>query len=281
MILAPSGSLAAPMQRIALTVRADAVEEVLDGLLELLPAGVHPAELGEGAVELAAYGDGLPPLAELEALAGDALLGSEQQEVPDDVHERRRQFGQGWEIAGRLVVRPPDAPPTTSGLPELVIASPAGAFGTGAHPTTRMCLELLLDLEPGGAFADLGCGAGVLAIAAARLGWAPVLAVDNESRSVEAAARNAERNGVEVEALALDLVEVSPPPAPTVAANVPPHVHRRIAAALAPAVSDVIVSGVIDPDLDEVLVAYAEAGLEPIDHRGAAGWRAVLLRRHA
>lgn len=267
------------MQRIALTVRADAVEEVLDGLLPLLPAGVHPSAAAEDAVELAAYGDALPPRAQLEALAGDALLGSDEQEVADDVHERRRRFGHGWEIAGRLVVRPPDAPPGRAGLPELVIDSPAGAFGTGAHPTTRMCLELLLDLEPGGAFADLGCGAGVLAIAAARLGWEPVLAVDHEPRSVEAAARNAERNEVRIDAICLDLLAVPPPPAPTVAANVPPDVHRRIAAGLAPAVARVIVSGVVEADLAGVLAAYAQAGLEPAGQRGGAGWRTVQLER--
>jgi ribosomal protein L11 methyltransferase len=268
----------ADMQRISLRVRADAVEDVLDRLLPLLPAGVHPAEAGEGAVELAAYGAALPPLAELEALAAGALLGSDEQEAPDDPRERRRRFGRSWEVAGRLVVRPPDAPPGRAGLPELIVDSPAGAFGTGAHPTTRMCLELLLELEPGGGFADLGCGAGVLAIAAARLGWAPVFAVDHEPRSVEATARNAERNGVELEALRLDLLTAPPPPAPTLAANVPAAIHARLAQALAPAVVHVIVSGVTGSDLESVLAAYARAGLEPVDRRGGA-WRAVLLER--
>jgi ribosomal protein L11 methyltransferase len=265
------------MRRIALTVRPEAVEEILDGLLPLLPQGVHPAELDDG-VELAIYGDELPPRAELEAMAEGALLAFDEQEAPSDPRERRRRFGRTWEVAGRLAVRPPDAPAGRAGLRELVIESPAGAFGTGAHPTTRMCLELLLDIEPGGAFADLGCGAGVLAIAAAALGWAPVFAVDNEARSVEAARRNAERNGVAVEAMELDLLAVPPPPAPTLAANVPPPVHERIAASLPPAVVHAIVSGVTGPDLDDVLARYAAAGLEPVDERGGA-WRAVLLER--
>jgi ribosomal protein L11 methyltransferase len=264
------------MRRIALTVRPDAVEDVLDRLLPLVPRGVHPAEVGEG-VELAMYGDDLPARAELEALAGAALLGFDEQEAPDDPRERRRLFGRTWEVGGRLVVRPSDAPRGREGLPELVIDSPAGAFGTGAHPTTRMCLELLLDIEPGGGFADLGCGAGVLAIAAAALGWEPVFGVDHEPRSVEAARRNAERNGVRIEALQLDLMVVPPPPAPTIAANVPPAVHERIAAALPSAVIHIIVSGVTSTDLDRVLAAYA--GFEPVDHRGGAGWRAALLER--
>jgi ribosomal protein L11 methyltransferase len=268
------------MERIAVTVRPDAVEDVLDRLLPLLPQGVHPTDLADG-VELAVYGDDLPARAELEALAGDALVAFDRQEAPDDRAERRRRFGRTWEIAGRLAVRPSDAPPGRAGLPEIVVDSPAGAFGTGAHPTTRMCLELLLQIEPGGPFADLGCGAGVLAIAAARLGWAPVFAIDHEPRSVEATARNAERNGVALEALRLDLLAVAPPPAPTIAANVPPAIHLRIAAGLTPAVIHVIVSGVIGADLDDVLAAYARAGLEPVDERVGSGWRAVLLERDA
>jgi len=265
------------MKRIALTVRAEAVEAVLDELLPLLPQGVHPAEVPDG-VELAIYGADLPPRAELEALAGDALLAATEDESPVGLAERRRRFGRSWEVAGRLAIRASDAPPPESGLPELVIDSPAGAFGTGAHPTTRMCLELLLDIEPAGAFADLGCGAGLLAIAAARAGFAPVFAVDHEARSVEATRHNAERNGVMVEAMQLDLLTVDPPPAPTIAANVPPDVHRRVAGGLAPAVVHVIVSGVTGDDLDDILAAYARAGLEPVDRRGA-GWRAVLLER--
>ena len=72
---------------------------------------------------------------------------------------------------------------------------PGQAFGTGAHPTTRLSLELLLGLEPRGSLADLGCGSGVLALAAARLGFAPVTAVDSEQAAVEATLENARVNG--------------------------------------------------------------------------------------
>ena len=176
------------MLRTALIVPAAAVEDVMDALVPLLPRGVHERAAGDGTVELAFYEqpEALPSREQLEAAAGGHALRWEREEVPDDPLERRRRFGRSWEIAGRLRVRSPDDPPGDGALPELVIESAAGAFGTGAHPTTRMCLELLLELEPGGPFADLGCGAGVLAIAAARLGWAPVLAVDHEPQSVAA-----------------------------------------------------------------------------------------------
>ena len=86
------------MKRIALTVRAEAVEAVLDEILPLLPQGVHPAEVADG-VELAVYGSDLPERAELEALAGDALLAVDEDDAPDDPVERRRRFARGWVVS--------------------------------------------------------------------------------------------------------------------------------------------------------------------------------------
>jgi ribosomal protein L11 methyltransferase len=266
--------------RTALIVPAAAVEDVMDALVPLLPRGVHERDAGEGTVELAFYerAEALPPRAELEAAAGGHALRWESEDVADDPLERRRRFGFAWEVAGRLRVRSPADPPGDGALPELVIESAAGAFGTGAHPTTRMCLELLLGMEAGGPFADLGCGAGVLAVAAAKLGWEPVLAVDHEPQSVEAARRNAARNGAAVDALELDLLAVAPPPAPTLAANVPPPVHAALASRLAPVVIHVIASGFVAAEREQVVAAYA--GFAPLARLGD-GWQAVLLGRVA
>src|SRR2546430_14666512 len=96
------------------------------------------------------------------------------------------------------------------------------------HPTTRACLELLLELEPGGLFADLGCGSGVLAIVAARLGWGPLVAVDVQPLSVQTARENAERNGTEIEIDVADLLRVPAPTADGLAANGPAAVHASI-----------------------------------------------------
>jgi ribosomal protein L11 methyltransferase len=264
--------------RIAFTLPPDAAEEAIDRLVPLLPRGVHQREAGGGAVELSFYerAEDLPPRDELRAAAGVADWSEET--VPDDPRERRRMHGRAWEIAGRLRVRSPDDPPGDGAVPELVIEPAAGAFGTGAHPTTRMCLELLLSIEPGGPFADLGCGAGTLAIAAARLGWDPVLAVDHEPQSVAATRRNAQRNGVAIEALELDLTQVQPPPAPTLAANVPPPVHAPVAAGLAPAVVHVIASGFVESELAAVVAGYEAAGFA-LRERLGSGWQAVLLER--
>src|SRR5688572_25116670 len=153
------------MRQVALTVRADALEAVLDRLLPLLPQGVHEAPAPDEAVRLAAYGPG-PPLAALEAAAGDALLGAEEGEAPDDPAERRIRALAARPAVSGVVVRPSGAPapaPADDVL-DVIVDAPGGAFGAGAHPTTAMCLDLLMGLEPGGGFADLGCGTGVLAI---------------------------------------------------------------------------------------------------------------------
>ena len=83
-------------------------------------------------------------------------------------------------------------------LVDVVVERRGGAFGSGSHPTTQMCVALMLELEPRGGAADLGCGVGTLAIAAAKLGWAPVVAVDRVPIAIEVARENVERNGVEV-----------------------------------------------------------------------------------
>jgi ribosomal protein L11 methyltransferase len=178
-----------------------------------------------------------------------------------------------------VVVRPSGTPAPEGDVLDVVIDSPDGAFGAGNHPTTAMCLELLMGLEPGAAFADLGCGTGVLAIAAALRGWRPVLAVDHEALGVQATEANALRNRVELGVVHADLLELEPPPAPTIAANVPPAVHAHIAATLPDEVRTVILSGVAEEALEEAASAYH--GLRIARAMTRRGWAAALLVRDA
>src|SRR5439155_8616751 len=96
---------------------------------------------------------------------------------------------------------------------------PGRAFGTGAHPTTQLCVELLLGVEPGSAL-DLGCGSGVLTIVAAKLGFAPVLAFDGDENAVVATLANAEANGVDIEVRQADALTEPLPDTDLALANI-------------------------------------------------------------
>jgi len=213
------------MIRLALRVDRAHAEVALAELLELAPGGVEEVDLGDDGVEYAVYGPPgeLPVLPDLEAAVGGALIEITTSELPDDWSERWKRFHHPLVLGERLAVRPPWEAPVGADV-ELVI-DPAQAFGTGAHATTRLCLELLLDLAdrdadgPRGPLLDLGCGSGVLAIAAAKLGFAPVAAVDFDPLSVEATRQNAAVNGVALDVARCDLRSDPIPTAPTVLAN--------------------------------------------------------------
>jgi ribosomal protein L11 methyltransferase len=265
--------------RLALRVRREDAEIALAELLALAPSGVEEVDLGD-VVEYAVYGPPgeLPALPDLEAAAGGALVEVRTTEVADDWADRWRAFHKPIVVGGRLHVRPPWSGARTD-LEEVVI-DPGQAFGTGAHDTTRLCLELLCELEPSGAFVDLGCGSGVLAIAAAKLGWAPVSGFDHEPQSVAATTENAHANGVTVRAERFDLLRDGPAPtAPTVAANL----LRPLLLAVARAgfagepPRTLVASGLLRHEADEVAGAFAAHGLRERDRRETSGWAALLL----
>jgi ribosomal protein L11 methyltransferase len=264
------------MIRLAVRVRREQAELVLAELLELAPGGVEEVE-EDDVVEYALYGPPgeLPELPDLRAAAGEALVEVSTQEVADDWADRWREFHKPLVLGGTLTVRPPWAPPGET--PIDLVVDPGRAFGTGAHATTRMCLELMLSLPASGPFVDLGCGSGVLAIAAARLGWRPVLAVDNDPAAIEAARANAATNGVEVDARRVDLRTDSVPVAPTVAANLLTALLIPCAESLSRGAKRVIASGILAEEADRVATAFADAGLREQFRLQDADWVALLL----
>jgi len=269
------------MIRLALRVQREQAELVLAELLELAPGGVEEREDGD-VVEYAVYGapGELPALPDLRAAAGGALVEVSTTEVADDWAQRWRAFHEPVAIGGRLWVRPPWSEPR-AGLVDLVV-DPGQAFGTGAHPTTRLCLELLLDLEPEGPLTDLGCGSGVLSIAAAKLGWAPALGVDHEAESVAATLDNARANGVEVQARRHDLLHDGPGPgAPTVVANLLRPLLLRVAADgfAGETPHTLVASGLLAHEGDEVAAAFAAHGLRETRRVAGGEWIALLLQR--
>ena len=270
------------MIRLAVRVaRADA-EAVLAELLELAPGGLEEREVDEHAVEYVIYGapGELPALPDLRAAAGDALVDVSTSEVPDDWSERWKAFHRPVDVSWRfrrLRVRPPWEPPLGGDGIDLVI-DPGQAFGTGAHHTTRLCLELLLEREPAGSLADWGCGSGVLAIAAAKLGWDPVLACDWEEASVEATRANAIVNAVpEISVERMDLRRADGPWAPTVVANLVRPLLLAVAAVMTRPPERLIASGLLRHEADEVAAAFARHGLHEAERRHGGEWAALLL----
>ena len=267
------------MIRLAVRAPSEAAEEVLAALLELAPGGVEEVD-GDGFVEYAVYGapGELPALTEGRAEVGGVPVEVSGREVAEDWTERWKRFHVPVLIAGRLYVRPPwEGAAVRPGVEEIVI-DPGQAFGTGAHPTTRMCLELLLALDAHGSFADLGCGSGTLAIAASKLGFEPVLAVDFDRGAVDATAANAAANGVTLEKVArMDLRTEPPPDATTAAANLTAPLLRSMAGRLGDNLEVVIVSGVLEEEWPQVRESFGRLAVTRLLTGG--GWAAALLMR--
>ena len=270
------------MIRLAVRVRREDAEVALAELLALAPAGVEEVDLpGGDVVEYAVYGapGELPQLPDLRAAAGEALVEVRTSEVGDDWAERWRAFHKPVLVDHRLLVRAPWHEPAGGALPEVVI-DPGQAFGTGGHATTRLCLELLLTLPPGGELLDLGCGSGVLGIAAARLGWGPVTGLDHERASVEATRENAAANGVEVAVRRWDLRTDDVPAAPVVLANLVRPLLLILADRMTAPPPVLVASGLLAEEADDVAGAFAlRHGYRETDRREAEGWAALLLRR--
>ena len=244
-------------------VRGDDDGVVLAELMELSPAGVEEVSHADG-VEYVIYGapGELPALPSIQAAAGDVLFEVSSEEIADDWDERWKQWHRPVAIGPLRIAPPWDA------VDGDIVIDPGQAFGTGGHATTRLCVELLLELEPGGPFADWGCGSGVLAIAAARLGWSPVTAVDYDPLAVDATRENAIVNGVSLEVGQVNLREQAGPPAPTVCANLLKPLLIEVAAGLAEAPEHLIVSGLLDHEADAVAAAFARARARPPLSRG-------------
>jgi ribosomal protein L11 methyltransferase len=272
--------------RLAVRVSRAHAEPVLAELLALVPGGLEERDVDPDTVEYALYGAAgeLPDVGDVRAAAGGALVDVSTSEVADG--SNWRDWHRPLDV-GPLRVRPPWAPARPGALD--VVIDPGQAFGTGAHPSTRLTLQLLVDLPRGGPLADWGCGSGILSVAAARLGFEPVHACDVEREAVAATLAAAAGNGVPAaEAAAVqprsgivvgrcDLRAAPGPWAPTVLANLVRPLLLEVAAGLARPPERMILSGLLREEADEVAAAFARHGLAERDRRHGGEWSALLL----
>lgn len=179
-------------------------------MLELIPGGFEEIE-GPGWVELAAYTDSAGEERIRAAFAEISAVS-----VDDGWADRWREFHRPVRVGGLWIGPPWEEAPRCE---QVVVVDPGCAFGTGAHPTTRACIELLAGLDRG-ALLDAGCGSGVIAVAAVRLGFDPVVAADTDPVAVAVARETARRNGVSVAVHELDVLRDDVPPADVVVANI-------------------------------------------------------------
>ena len=172
---------------------------------------------------------------------------------------------------------------------EMIVLDPGMAFGTGKHETTRACLEYIDELSPVGTFLDMGCGSGILSIAAAKLGFAPVKGFDVDQEAVDASVENAGKNGVAADYVKFALgrktssdqtVEQSNVSYDLVAANILGPLLIRFADEIVPYVGDkIIISGILTELYSEVLAAYEARGLKEISRKTIGEWTTGLLCR--
>jgi ribosomal protein L11 methyltransferase len=189
------------------------------------------------------------------------------EEVEPGWEHRWREFHRPVRI-GALWIGPPWEHPPADAI--AVVVDPGRAFGTGAHPTTRLCLELLQELEPT-SLLDVGCGSGVLSIAAVALGFGPVTAVDDDSVAIEETARNASANGAHLEASLLDATKVELPGAGVTVANI----SLAGVEALRPAGDRLVTSGYLARDTPSV------RGYRRLLRRELDGWAADLYEKRS
>ena len=231
------------------------------------------------------------PLAAAALVAAGRIVGlelaPETGTIPDeDWKLSYRKHFKVEVISPRLVVRPPWEAVTPVPGQKVLTLDPGIAFGTGQHPTTRACLDAIDALAAENAdrtFLDVGCGSGILSIAAALEGFRDVRGFDNDPDAVRNANENAEANGLGALFSDGDLsVPGTAAPADVVAANVLAPVLVRFAREVGALVNPggrLILSGILDEQYEEVRAAYAALGFAEVSNRLIGEWRTGLFAR--
>ena len=221
---------------------------------------------------------------------GETVSGSVRELPAEDWSEAWKKFFHAEKVSDRIWIKP--SWETCSATPDDIVVEidPGMSFGTGQHGTTRGCLRMmdrLAAMTPGLCLADIGCGSGILTIAAAKLGYRNLVALDNDPDAVRIARENAELNGVadrirfvtgDCSAAALDRscdVVVANILATVLIANADVLTHY-----LSPSPqSRLILSGILNPQANDVQAAYEAKGMELVESLQLGEWTTLSMKR--
>jgi len=253
---------------------------------ELGVSGIEEQVLSDGRVELRIGSEASVAQQVLDALS-DRWLPNAEPVAADEGLDSWRDHAQVWRAGANIVIVPPWlATPSDITAEDLVLfIDPGHAFGSASHETTRMCLKAIVDAAiPGCAVADIGCGSGVLAIAAARQGATTVIATDIAPDAIIATLDNARRNEVDdvVDVSTVTVEELDRSSFDIVVANIGAATLCSMAQELVQITRPggaLILSGILGEQAEGVISAFETAGAANFEVRADGEWRTVVCER--
>ena len=282
---------------VAILTHPDAADGLFDVLQSLGARGVAE-ERGHVNVTVTAYLTADDKTEEKAGAVRARLAALERQGIrigpgtiavrtvePTDWREVWREHFEVLKIAPGLVVAPSWERYEPEPGESVLVLDPGAAFGTGGHATTRLCLRALLaHLRPGDRVADIGCGSGILAIAAAALGAREVVATDNDSSALLVARANAAKNSVtsRIRFAEADLLPTASDPFDLIVCNIVAEEIARLAErfpGLLARGGRFIGSGFLTGTVPAVEDALARGGLQMVETIGEEGWAACIAAR--
>lgn len=231
----------------------------------------------------ASLSSGLRDLQELRLLKRLPAI-REKKIVREDWAESWKKHFKPLRIGGKLLVKPSWSKTLPRRTETVVILDPGLSFGTGNHPTTEFCLEVLAKQRTAApqSFLDAGCGSGILAIAAAKLGYKPVKAFDFDPEAVRIARENAKVNKAKIQISRKDLTRIAfPKQYDVVCANLIDDLLINFAPLLASAVKPggtLVLAGILTPQYSAVRKAFSQIGFRQISIKTKKEWRSGAFR---
>ena len=262
-------------------IKSDVIWDYIDDSLKIDDKKVFVSGFYDEGKNLSSLNQKLDLLKANAAVDVGSLETSVSVNRTEDYENVWKQFYTPIEIGEKLVVVPKWLKHSDNGR-NAVYIDPGMAFGTGKHETTSMCLKLLdsTDLQDK-TVADMGCGSGILGIAAKICGAKSVYMCDIDAQAVEFATKNAELNNVVATIEKADLLE-GEQQADFIFANITADILMRFSKSIGKHLREngtIVLSGIIDTRLDEVIQCYQSAGYQIVERMAIDDWRALKLKR--